>query len=83
MGYGDRIQNRSHDYRRFCQSSGFEGKTRRVGSELPRATRARDEVTQRVASSWHIRGPIEGTRHPQASYLSPDWEVSFMPLCVG
>jgi hypothetical protein len=31
------------------------------GSELPRATRARGEVTQRVATSWHIRSPIEGT----------------------
>jgi hypothetical protein len=31
------------------------------GSELPRATRARDKVTQRVATSWHIWSPIEGT----------------------
>jgi hypothetical protein len=38
--------------------------------EPPRVTRARDEATQRVPSSWHIRCSIEGTRHPQASYLS-------------
>jgi hypothetical protein len=40
-------------------------------------------VTQRVASIWHIRGPIEGNRHPQALYLSSGLEVSFMPLRVG
>jgi hypothetical protein len=51
-----------------------------VGSELPRV---RDEATQRVASSWRIQGPIEGTRHPQASYMSPNWEVSLAPLRVG
>jgi hypothetical protein len=52
-------------------------------SALPRANRVRDEVTQRVASSWCIRGPIEGTEHPQALYLSPGWEVSFILLRVG
>jgi hypothetical protein len=36
-----------------------------------------------VPSSWHIWSPIEGTQHPQALYLSPDREVSFMPLFVG
>jgi hypothetical protein len=54
-----------------------------VGSVLPQANRARDEVTQTVARSWPIRGPIEGIRHPQSSYLSPGREVSFTPLCVG
>jgi hypothetical protein len=54
-----------------------------VGSKLPRATRAREEATQRVASNWRIRSPIEGSQHHQASYLSPDLEVSIMPLCVG
>jgi hypothetical protein len=54
-----------------------------VGSEPPRATRVRDEVTQRVASIWRIQGSIEGTQHSQASYLSPDREVSFTPLYVG
>jgi hypothetical protein len=54
-----------------------------VESEPPSAPRARDEATQEVASSWRIQSPIEGTRHPQASYLSPDREVSFMPLHVG
>jgi hypothetical protein len=43
----------------------------------------RDEETQRVASSWHIRSPIKGIQHPQALYLSLDWEVSFTPLRVG
>jgi hypothetical protein len=51
------------------------------GLELPRAARARDEVTQRVATSWHIWSPIEGIRCPQASYLSLDQEIPFMPLC--
>jgi hypothetical protein len=50
-----------------------------VELEPPRATRARDKVTQRVASSGCIQSLIEGIRHPQASYLSLDWEVSFMP----
>jgi hypothetical protein len=52
-------------------------------SESSRVTRVRDEVTQRVASSYRIRCPIEGTRHPQALYLSPNWEVSFTLLRVG
>jgi hypothetical protein len=43
-------------------------------------TRARDEVTHEVATSWHIWSPIEGTRFLQASYLSLDREVSFMAL---
>jgi hypothetical protein len=51
------------------------------GSEPTRATRARDEATQRVANIWRTRGPIEGTQCPQASYLSLDWKVSFVPLC--
>jgi hypothetical protein len=51
------------------------------GSELPKATRARDEATQGVAGSWHIRSPIEGTWRPQASYLNLGREVSFTPLC--
>jgi hypothetical protein len=51
-----------------------------VGSKPLRATRARDEATQGVASNWRIRSPIEGTRHPPASYLSTDREVSFRPL---
>jgi hypothetical protein len=42
------------------------------GSEPSRSTRARDKVTQRVASSWCIRLTIEGTWHSQASYLSPE-----------
>jgi hypothetical protein len=53
------------------------------GLELPRVTRVRDEATQGMASGWHIRSPAEGTWHPQASYLSPEWEVFFMPLRVG
>jgi hypothetical protein len=61
MRYGNRIQNESHDFHGVCQSSGFEGKTHRVGLEPLRATKARDEMTQRVASSWHTRCPIEGT----------------------
>jgi hypothetical protein len=43
----------------------------------------RDEVTQRVASSWCIRSPIEGTRHLQALYLSLEQVVSITPLRVG
>jgi hypothetical protein len=34
-----------------------------VRSEPPRANKAKDEVTQRVTSSWCIRGPMDGTRH--------------------
>jgi hypothetical protein len=49
------------------------------GSEPPRTTRARDEATQKVSSSWCIWCPIEGIQHPQSSYLSPEWEVSIMP----
>jgi hypothetical protein len=54
-----------------------------VGSEPPRATRARDEATQRLASGWRTQHPIEETRHPQALYVSLDQEVSFTPLLVG
>jgi hypothetical protein len=54
-----------------------------VRSEPPRATKARDESTQRVTNIWRYQGSTEGTRHPQALYLSPDREVSFMPLRVG
>jgi hypothetical protein len=32
-------------------------------SELPTATKARDKAAQGVATSWHLRSPIEGTRH--------------------
>jgi hypothetical protein len=39
----------------------------------------RDEATQRVASSWRARGPIKGTRHFQASYLSGGFFHT--PLC--
>jgi hypothetical protein len=53
------------------------------GSEPPRATRVRNDETQRVASSWRIQSLMKGTRHPQALYLSPDWQVSFTPLRVG
>jgi hypothetical protein len=40
------------------------------GSKPLRGTRARDEATQRVASSWCIRIPIEVTQHSQASDLN-------------
>jgi hypothetical protein len=53
-----------------------------VGSEPPRETRVRDKATQRLTSSWRIHSPIKETWHPQVSYLSPDQEVSFMPLHV-
>jgi hypothetical protein len=43
-----------------------------VGLAPPRAM---DKATQ--------RGPIKGTQHPQALYLSPRREVSFLPLRVG
>jgi hypothetical protein len=32
-----------------------------VRSAPSRETRARDKATQMVASSWHTRGPFEGT----------------------
>jgi hypothetical protein len=51
-----------------------------IRSEPPRATRARNEATQRVANSWLTWCPIEGTRYPQASYLSPDRKVFFTPF---
>jgi hypothetical protein len=54
-----------------------------VGSAPPRANRARDKAKQRVASSWHTRGPSEETQHPQALYLSLGREVSFTPLREG
>jgi hypothetical protein len=54
-----------------------------VGSESPRVNRARDKATHGVANSWRFPRPIKGARHSQALYLTPSWEVSFMPLCVG
>jgi hypothetical protein len=67
-----------------AKAQGLKAKPTESGdrSELPRVTRARDEATQMVASSWRIQRPIEETRHTQASYLSPDREVFFMPLRV-
>jgi hypothetical protein len=53
-----------------------------IRSVPPRANRVRDKTTQRVASNWHTQRPSEGTRHPQALFLSPVSEVSFMPLHV-
>jgi hypothetical protein len=76
MGYGNRIQNGSHDCRGVCQSLGFEGKTHQ-------SSQSRPEQPEQGTSSWRIRSHIEGTHHPQASYLSPDQDVSFMPLRVG
>jgi hypothetical protein len=37
----------------------------------------------KVASNWRIWSPIEGTCHPQASYLISDHEISFTHLHVG
>jgi hypothetical protein len=54
-----------------------------VRSAPLKANRVRDKTTQRVASSWYTQGPIEGSQHPQALYLSPDLEVSSTPLYVG
>jgi hypothetical protein len=54
-----------------------------VRSKPPKATRVRDEATQRVASDWRIWSPIEGIWHSPASYLSIDWEVSLTPVYVG
>jgi hypothetical protein len=51
------------------------------GSELPRATRVRDEATQRMTNILAHPVPHLGAWHPQASYLSLDREVSLMPLC--
>jgi hypothetical protein len=56
---------------------------RDMGCYTPRAIKARDKATQRVASSWRIWSPIKGTHHPQASYMSLDREVSFTSLYVG
>jgi hypothetical protein len=53
-----------------------------VRSTPPKSNSARDKVTQRVASSQHTQGPIEGTQLPQVLYLIPNREVSFMPLHV-
>jgi hypothetical protein len=50
-------------------------------SEPPRATRARDEATQMVATSWDIWSPIEETRRSQALYMRLDLDISFTPLC--
>jgi hypothetical protein len=40
-----------------CKSSGLEGETRQW-VRAARAIRARDKVTQRVATSWHIWSPV-------------------------
>jgi hypothetical protein len=47
-----------------------------------RRLRVWDLATQRVASCCYVQCPIMGVQHPQASYLSPEWEVSVMPLHV-
>jgi hypothetical protein len=81
-GYGHRIQNGSHDCRGPTNAQGSKVKPASQ-SEVPRATRVRDEVTQGVASSSHIWSPMKGIRLSQASYMSLDWEVSFTSLRVG
>jgi hypothetical protein len=49
----------------------------------PRGNRARDKVTQRVVGSGATQDFIEGTRHPQTLYLSPNQEVSITLKWVG
>jgi hypothetical protein len=49
-----------------------------IGSELSRTHRVRDEMTRGGQYLTHLE-----PHHPQALYLSPDWEVSFTPLRVG
>jgi hypothetical protein len=81
--YDNRIQNGAHNCHGAYQSSGFQSETRQTGQSHPEHL---DHETKRhkgwpaAGTFW---GPIEGTQHPEALYLSPDWEVSFMPLCVG
>jgi hypothetical protein len=69
-----------------------------VGSAKTQGSKAKPIGQVRAAQSNHSEGrsdtkegqhfgapgyPIKGTCPPQASYLSLDPEVSFMPLCVG
>jgi hypothetical protein len=53
-----------------------------VGSELPRATSARDEATQRMYNNWRIRGPIEGNL-TSSTFVSKSQLGGFLdaPLC--
>jgi hypothetical protein len=51
-----------------------------IGSAPLRANKERDKERQRLASSRHTRGPIDGTLHPQVLYLSLSQEDSFTPL---
>jgi hypothetical protein len=80
VGYANHIQNGSHDCCGVCQSSMFEGETCQSGQSCLEQP---ERGMKRLASNWLIRSPIEGTQHPQASYLSSDQEVSFTPLRVG
>jgi hypothetical protein len=81
-GYDNCIQNGPHD---CCGPTKAQGSKTKPANQVSavRANRVRDRVTQMVASNLHTRDPIEGTRHPQALYLCPGWEVSFMPLRVS
>jgi hypothetical protein len=82
MGYSNRIPNGSHNCQGASKAQGSKAKLA-VRSVSPRVNRAREKLTQRLGSSWHFLGPIEGIQHPQALYLSLGQEVSFTPLCVG
>jgi hypothetical protein len=62
-----------------CQNSGFWGKTRRSGQPRPEQIKwgtKRHKGWPAAGTTWN---PIEGTRHPQALYQSPDHEVSLTP----
>ncbi len=52
-------------------------------AELGQSRSEQPKRGMRAIVSWRIRRDIEGTRHPQASYLSSDQDVSLMPLHVG
>jgi hypothetical protein len=68
-----------------------------VGSTKAQGSKAKPTSRVRVAQSNQSEGqsntmggqqlvhptPHQGTRHPQASYLSPDQEISFTLLRVG
>jgi hypothetical protein len=57
-------------------------KTPPVGLALPRANRARDKATQRVASSWHFLGAHRGDP-TSSSFVSKSRPRGFFhtPLC--
>jgi hypothetical protein len=82
-GYDNRIPNGPHGCQGVYQSLEVEGKIRQSGQRRPEQTERGTKRHKGWPSTSTFRDLVEGTREPQALYLSFDREVSFTALHVG